>query len=54
MQKVSGIETLLELSGQIVQQEHGYWIEIHAWRVEKTDTIPHGIRYAAYAARQKW
>ncbi len=46
MQKINGIETLLELSGQIVQQEQGYWIEIHAWRVAQTELIPHGIRYA--------
>lgn len=42
----SGIETLLDLNGNIIQQEHGYWVEIHAWRVEVTDLIPHGIRYA--------
>ena len=41
-----GIDTLLELAGQIVQQEHGYWVEIHGWRVQVTPTVPHGIRYA--------
>ncbi len=24
----------------------GYWVEIHAWRVEPSALIPHGIRYA--------
>ncbi len=46
MQDIKGIETLLELAGQVVQQEHGYWVEIHAWRVEITPVVPHGIRYA--------
>ena len=46
MQNIQGIETLLELTGQVVQQEHGYWVEIHAWRVAATPVVPHGIRYA--------
>ncbi len=46
MQADNGIGTLLDLNGNIVQQEHGYWVEIHAWRVEPTVLIPHGIRYA--------
>lgn len=46
MREVNGIETLLELTGQIVQQEYGYWVEIHAWRIDATGTVPHGIRYA--------
>jgi hypothetical protein len=41
-----GIETLIDLNGNIVQQERGYWVEIHAWRVSTTALIPHGIRYA--------
>lgn len=41
-----GIETLLDLNGNIIQQEHGYWVEIHVWRTEPTDVVPHGIRYA--------
>jgi hypothetical protein len=41
-----GIDTLIDLNGNIVQQERGYWIEIHAWRVPATALIPHGIRYA--------
>jgi hypothetical protein len=46
MQTDQGIETLLELNGNIVQQEHGCWLEIHVWRVDPTHEIPHGIRYA--------
>jgi len=46
MQTDSGIETLLDLNENIIQQEHGYWVEIHTWRVEPSNLIPHGIRYA--------
>lgn len=46
MQTDYGIETLLDLNGNIIQQENGYWVEIHAWRVEATVLIPHGVRYA--------
>jgi hypothetical protein len=41
-----GIDTLIDLNGNIVQQERRYWVEIHAWRVAATALIPHGIRYA--------
>lgn len=46
MQTDAGIDTLTDLNGNIVQQERGYWVEIHAWRVESTVSIPHGVRYA--------
>jgi hypothetical protein len=46
MQIDDGIDTLIDLNGNIVQQERGYWIEIHAWRVESSVLIPHGVRYS--------
>lgn len=46
MQTDFGIETLLELDGNIIQQENGFWVEIHVWRIEPTSEVPHGIRYA--------
>lgn len=42
----SGIATLVELNGQIISQENGYWIKIEAWRVEPNRYAPHGIRYS--------
>src|SRR4030065_372431 len=33
-------------NGNLLQQDHGYWVEIHAWRVESSTLIPHGVRYA--------
>ena len=46
MQDDSGIATLVELNGQIISQENGYWIKIEAWRVEPNRYVPHGIRYS--------
>lgn len=46
MRNDNGIDTLLDLNGNIVQQEHGYWVEIHAWQVELTALFPHGVRYS--------
>ncbi|MEJ1958493.1 MAG: DUF6516 family protein [Nitrosomonadales bacterium] len=46
MQADNGIDTLIDLNGNILQQEHGYWVEIHAWRVAPTVLIPLGIRYS--------
>ena len=46
MEKTTGIETLLELDQQILDQENGYWIKIEARKVTVTKEIPHGIRYS--------
>ena len=46
MQADNDIDTLIDLDGSIVQQGHGYWVEIHAWRVDSTVLIPLGVRYA--------
>jgi hypothetical protein len=39
------IRTLLDLHGQIIDQEDGYWIKIEAWEVKPSKDVPHGIRY---------
>lgn len=44
--KDAGLRTLLDLSGQVIDQEDGYWIKIEAWEVDRSDDIPHGIRYS--------
>ena len=46
MADLTGIDTLLELSGHVLAQEGGYWVKINAWRVEPSPMIPHGVRYA--------
>ena len=42
----AGLETLLLLHNEIYDQGNGCWIKIEAWRVEATEHVPHGIRYA--------
>nr|EES52923.1 MAG: protein of unknown function [Leptospirillum ferrodiazotrophum] len=46
MNRDPGIENLLELHGQIIDQGHGYWVKIEAWRTDPTAEVPHGIRYS--------
>lgn len=41
-----GIVTLLELHGEILAQEDGYWIKIEAWRTAPSEGVPHGVRYS--------
>ena len=41
-----GIDTLIELHGQIIVQGNGYWIKIEAWRVVATKDILHGLSYS--------
>lgn len=40
-----GLETLLEMHGEVFPMENGYWTKIEAKRVPSTEHIPHGIRY---------
>lgn len=46
MQSVLGLETLLDLSGYIIDQGGGFWVKVEAWQVPPTAAVPHGIRYA--------
>lgn len=42
----TGLDTLLDLHGEILVQEGGYWIKIEAWTAEVTEGTPQGIRYS--------
>jgi hypothetical protein len=42
----SGLETLLSLHGEILDQGNGYWIKIEAWTAEASLGNPRGIRYS--------
>jgi len=46
MSRDSGIDTLLDLNGHVIDQGSGYWLKIEAWRVDPVPEIPHGVRYA--------
>ena len=39
------IEYLLELDGEIFEVGGGYWVEIQAKRVPRTEAKPHGVDY---------
>lgn len=42
----SGLDTLLDLDGSILEQEGGYWIKVEVCRVPLSRHAPHGIRYS--------
>jgi hypothetical protein len=41
-----GLESLLELDGEIIVLEQGCWVKIDARRVERSTKIPQGVRYS--------
>ena len=41
-----GLESLLELDGEIFPMDNGYWTKIEAKTVKSNQKIPHGIRYS--------
>lgn len=46
MSKDEGLEYLLDLDGEILVQDAGYWAKIEARRLKKPSTeCPHGIKY---------
>lgn len=40
-----GLDFLLELHGEVMVLENGWWQKIEAWRVDPCEHRPHGIRY---------
>lgn len=46
MYEDSGIETLLDLHNEIIDQGDGFWVKIEAWRVPVTQATPQGIHYS--------
>jgi hypothetical protein len=46
MRRDTGIDTLLDLHGSILDQGGGYWIKLEAWLVAASPRIPHGVRYS--------
>lgn len=41
-----GLETLLDLDGEIFPMDNGYWTKIEAKKVNPKEEIPHGIKYS--------
>jgi hypothetical protein len=47
MSRDTGLDTLLDLDGNILDQGDGYWVKIEAKLLENpTDERPHGISYS--------
>lgn len=42
----TGLQTLLELDGSVLEQEGGFWIKIDARRAPASEQARHGIRYS--------
>jgi hypothetical protein len=40
------LNTLLDLHGQLIAYDEGYWVKIEAWEVAKSYKTPQGIRYS--------
>jgi len=40
------LENLLNLHGEVFPMDNGYWVKFEAYKVESTNSIPHGIRYS--------
>ena len=41
-----GLETLLDLDGEIFPMENGFWIKFEVFKTEPSLSIPHGIKYS--------
>jgi hypothetical protein len=41
-----GLETLLDLDGEVFCLDGGYWTKFEVRRVEPSVEIPHGVRYS--------
>ena len=46
MRRDHSIDTLLDLDGEILAQDYGYWVKIEAHLVTPTKERPHGIKYS--------
>ena len=42
----TGLETLLELDGEVFPMDNGFWVKFKARRTCKNIHIPHGIKYS--------
>jgi len=43
---VSGLETLLQLNGEVFPMDNGYWVKFKIHITPKNIHIPHGIKYS--------
>ena len=41
-----GLTALLELNGEVIEQERGFWVKFEAKQVSVSSGRPHGIKYS--------
>jgi hypothetical protein len=46
MTKQDPLEFLLDLDGEVIVQDRGYWVKIEARRRNPSPQVPHGIDYS--------
>ena len=46
MRRDTGLDTLLDMDGSIIDQGDGYWVKIEACKVDPSNERPHGIKYS--------
>jgi hypothetical protein len=44
--KNSSLDALLDLNGEILPMDNGYWTKFEVFRVKESKHIPHGIKYS--------
>ena len=44
--KGAGLETLLELDGEVFPMDNGFWVKFIAHKTPVNKHIPHGIKYS--------
>ncbi len=43
----TGLDTLLDLNGEVIVFDNGYWVKLEAYQLEQpTESVPHGVRYS--------
>lgn len=42
----TGLETLLQLDGEVFPMDNGFWVKFKVHRTPKNNHIPHGIKYS--------
>lgn len=43
---LSGLDTLLDLDGEVFPMDNGFWVKFSAFRCPVNKHIPHGIKYS--------
>ena len=45
-EKDTGLETLLQLDGEVFPMDNGFWVKFRIHQTPQNKHIPHGIKYS--------